>query len=211
MLIPAAEFFLWRGNPNRAFPLLDRALAVDPFSTDRNVQVGFDLMTIGRYEAAIADFRRALELDPHYLTAQFWMAEAYDYLGDHHAAVVEYLKWLDGALRPERAVSARAALQRADADGGWTSFWREELKLAEDEVAHPNSVWTPPYTRYTGSWSMARRYARLGEWDRALAALERSYAERHHLMATLTLEPLFAPLRSTSRFRELQRKTGAPN
>jgi hypothetical protein len=58
---------------------------------------------------------------------------------------------------------------------------------------------------------MARRYAGLGNWDRALAALDRSYATRHHLMATLTLEPLFASLRPTPRFRDLQRKAGAPN
>jgi Tfp pilus assembly protein PilF len=211
VLLPMAEFFLWRGKAEQAYPLLDRALALDPFSTDRNVQVGFALLVAGRYQAAIADFRRALEIDPHYMTAQLWLAEAYSYLDDRDTAVGEYLNWLDETLRPERASAARATLQLAYRGGGWSNFWRGELELAEAEVGHPGSVWIQPYTRYTGPWFMARRYARLGEWDRALDALDAAYTARHHLMATLTLEPLFTALRPTARFRELQRKTASPN
>jgi len=114
-------------------------------------------------------------------------------------------------LTPESASAGRATLQRAYIDGGWTTFWRRELEFAEEEATHPGYAWMQSYSRYTGPWFMARRYARLGEWDRALDALDAAFAGRHHLMATLTLEPLFAPLPPTARFRDLQRKTAAPN
>jgi hypothetical protein len=123
--------------------------------------------------------------------------------------VAEYLKWLDGSLRPGRTAGARTALEAAYARGGWLSFWRAELALAEEDAARPGSVWNPPYHRYTGDWSMARRYARLGEHRRALHALERAYQARHHMMAILPLEPLFQGFRHHAQFQALLRETGA--
>jgi hypothetical protein len=56
---------------------------------------------------------------------------------------------------------------------------------------------------------MARRYARLGERDRALKAIEQAVASRHHLVATMAIEPLFVSLRSRPGFRDLLKRTGA--
>lgn len=209
VLVPVAEFDLWCGDGGRGLALLDRALALDPFSPDRHTQVAFSLIMVGRYEAATAVLHRSLELDPHYLVAQMWLAEAHGYLGQRDTAVAEYLKWLDGALRPKHAAKARTVLQQAYSTGGWAAFWSAELHFAEEENSDQGTVWVQPYTRFAGPWFMARRYARLGEWDRALDALDRAYAARHHLMATLPLDPLFVPLHSRERFRELLRKTGA--
>ncbi len=208
VLVPLAEFALWRGDVGRGLPLLERAGALDPFSPDRATAVGFGLMTAGRYDEAIAHFRKALELDPRYLVARLWMAETYASLGQHDTAVDEYLTWLDGALKPDRAPSIRTTLQRAYSTGGWQAFWRAELGVAEEEVARPGSVWVQPYARYTGPWHRARRYARLQEWDRALDALDEAYAARHHLIATMPVDPLFVPLHDHPRFRDLLRKTG---
>jgi DNA-binding winged helix-turn-helix (wHTH) protein/TolB-like protein len=207
--IPYGEWLLWHGQREQGLALLNRAVQLEPFSPDRNVQVGFCLLTVGLYDQAIARLRAALELDPHYATAQLWIAEAYAYKNQYDAAVAEYLKWLDGSLRPARAAGARATLAAAYARGGWLGFWRAELALAEEDAARPGSVWKPPYHRYTGVWSMARRYARLGERRRALRALERAYQARHHMMAVLPLEPLFQGLRHDAQFQALLRETGA--
>lgn len=207
--IPYGEWLLWHGERDRGLALLNRAVQLEPFSPDRNVQVGFCLLTVGLYDEAIARLRAALELDPHYATAQLWIAEAYAYKSEHDAAVAEYLKWLDGSLRPARAAGARTALESAYARGGWLGFWRAELALAEEDAARPGSVWKPPYHRYTGVWSMARRYARLGERRHALLALEHAYQARHHMMAILPFEPLFEGLRQHAQFQALLRETRA--
>jgi TolB-like protein len=209
VLIPAAESLLWRGNPDRGRLLLDRAIRLDPFSAERHVSVGFVRMMVGENERAIHHFRTALELDAHSMTARLWVTEALAYSGRRDEAVEDYLKWIDGAARPERAAAARAAAQEAYARRGWEGFWRRDLELAEEEAAHPGSVLNPPYTRYSGPWYMARRYARLGEQDRALKAIEQAVASRHHLVATLALEPLFVSLRSRPGFRDLLKRTGA--
>lgn len=207
--IPYGELLLWRGDRAQGLAMLKRAVELEPFSPDRNVQVGFSLLTVGLYDEAIGRLRAALELDSHYATAQLWIAEAYGYKGDHATAVSEYLRWLDASLRPERVARARADLEAAYARGGWPAFWRIELALAEEDAARPGSVWKPPYHRYTGFWSMARRYARLGEHSRSLDALERAYQARHHMLAVLPLEPLFDGIREEDRFQNLLRATAA--
>lgn len=207
--VPYGELLIWRGEREKGLAFLRRAVELDPFSPDRNVQVGFGLMTAGLYPAAIEQLGKALELDPHYLTARFWMAEAYGYLKDHDRAVSEYLLWLDGALRPARAAAARARLQRAYARDGWPAFWRAELALVEEDLKRPGSVFNPPYDRYTGAWYTARRHARLGDRGRALDALERAHRARHHMVATLAVEPLFEDLRDDARLRALLAATRA--
>jgi len=208
--LPYAELLLWwRGERQEGLRLLKRATELDPFSPERSVQVGFVLLVAGLYDPAIEQLRRALELDPNYLTARLWLAEAHGYKGDHDSAVAEYLKWLEGALVPARSSGVRSALERAYVQGGWFAFWRHELQLAEEDGRHPGALWRSPYGRYTGPWFMARRYARVGDTGRALDCLERAYRERHHLLATMSMEPLFKEIRGDPRFAELLRLTAA--
>jgi DNA-binding winged helix-turn-helix (wHTH) protein/TolB-like protein/Tfp pilus assembly protein PilF len=208
--VPYAEHLIWwQGERDEGLRLLKRAAELDPFSPERRVQVGFVLLAAGLYDSAIDELKKSLELDSNYLTARLWLAEAYGFTGLHDAAVSEYLRWLDGVLVPARSVSARSTLERAYAEGGWSAFWRRELELSEEDARQRGTVWRSPYDRYTGPWYMARRYARLGDASRALDALEAAYRERHHLVATLAVEPLFRQIRGDPRFGALVRLTAA--
>lgn len=210
VLIPAAEFLMWRGDPARGIPLVNRAVQTDPESPDVWVRAGFDFLSIGRIDSAIDHFRHALELDSRYATARFWLAEAYAYQERRDAAVAEYLQWLEQAGKLEIQERTRAELAQTYARGGWTAFWRMELRLTEREAAQPGSLLTEPYGRYAGPYYMARRCARLSEWDRALQYLEVAHQDRHHLMASLGRDSLFGPLRASPQFRELLRRTAGP-
>jgi hypothetical protein len=55
---------------------------------------------------------------------------------------------------------------------------------------------------------MARRYARLGDRERALDALEAAHAARDMLLVFMGLETLFVPLHDEPRFRALAGRTG---
>ena len=73
--VPYSELLIWwRGDRERGVRIARAAVAHEPLSPDRNVQVGFVLLTAGLYDEAIALFRKALQLDPHYATAQLWLA-----------------------------------------------------------------------------------------------------------------------------------------
>jgi hypothetical protein len=49
-------------------------------------------------------------------------------------------------------------------------------------------------------------YARLGEKERALDALDKAHAERSRALAYIAVEPQLDPLRSDPRFAELERQ-----
>jgi hypothetical protein len=53
---------------------------------------------------------------------------------------------------------------------------------------------------------MARRYARLGDQERAVAALEVSYEERAYITVFAGVEPLFDTLHGNAAFLDLARR-----
>ena len=90
------------------------------------------------------------------------------------------------------------------------AFLERELELAEEETRQAGSVWKPPFSRFLVRTFMARRYARLGDGERAIASLEAAYEQRHHLMVFLKIERVFNGLRSDARFQDLVRRVNIP-
>ena len=121
----------------------------------------------------------------------------------------EYVGWLRQVLIAPR-LSLTDSLARTYRRSGWSAFWRAELGLAREEILHPGSVWRPFYGQYCGPYYMARRYARLGDHEHALIALEEAYRLRRHLMVFVQVEPLFIPLRRDARFVQLTRQIHLP-
>ena len=190
--------------------MFQRALELDPFHMDLNVAAGFGRYHMSRYEEALAQFHRTVELDPQWSTARLWLAETYAAKGNEKEAVAEYIEWLRQVLVAERAAAATGLLLDAYQQSGLRGFWEGELALAEEETGHPGSVWRVPQNRYCGPYYMARRYARLGYRDRAIDALEAAYTQRHHLMVFLKIERSFDGLRADPRFQALVRRVHIP-
>jgi TolB-like protein len=205
------ELLYASGREGEGLARLRSAVALDPFSLDRNTGLGYALYNVGRSGEAIDQLRRTLELDPNWWTARLWLAESYAAVGRQEEAVKEYLVVLRQVLVPDRMSDGTAALANVYARSGWEAFWRAELELAEEEMRRPGTVWQAPHGRpRTATYLMARRYARLGDETRALAALERAYEQRSYLLPFLNDEPLFRGMRHAPRFRELVRRVGLP-
>ena len=98
------------------------------------------------------------------------------------------------------AASEEVALRKAFAADGARGFWRQILK--EQEKIDPE----------IGEFDEPQVYARLGEKQKALEALDRSYAEREPLGTHLNVDPAFDSLHSDQRFSDLVRRMGlTPN
>jgi hypothetical protein len=61
-------------------------------------------------------------------------------------------------------------------------------------------------TRYVPSYGLAAIYDALGERERALDLLDKSFAERDALLVFLKVDPKWDNMRSEPRFIELMRK-----
>src|SRR4029434_6019689 len=75
--ISYGEYFYMQGRTSEGVAIMEQSLKLDPFSLDRNVALGYGLRNVRRYDAAIEQFRKTLELEPTYSTAQFLLADTY--------------------------------------------------------------------------------------------------------------------------------------
>jgi serine/threonine-protein kinase len=188
------SIFLWHeGRFDEALALNDRELALDPTSAFANRNRAIIYYYARRHEDCIAQARRTLELDPHFVTVYGWLGNAYEQLGREREAIeaqVQPFTFEDG--RADDVASLRAA----GAAGGMRAFWRRWLEIEARQPKYP----------HTHGPVLARLKA--GDPRRALEELEKLGEERSPWARVVGVEPQFDPLRGDPRFQALRRKVG---
>jgi tetratricopeptide (TPR) repeat protein len=163
----------------------ERARDLDPLSLIVNTNLARALYWAHRFDEAIEQARRTLELDPRFGLALFWLDGSLRHLGRVQDAVK-----LRQAFTPERAQIIARTYER---DGF-------QALLRECGAAYRNS----------GSPVVAARcYAQSGDTDEALALLEACAERRCSALVNTIVEPDFDVLRDEPRFRQLLRKVDA--
>lgn len=104
------------GNPGAAIPMLRKARQLDPLSPVIVITLGEAYSAAGQMAEGLRLYRKALEIDPDFLSAFNWLGIGYLSLGDADTAAY----WLEeGAERAPgefRANSGRAFLYRSRGD-----------------------------------------------------------------------------------------------
>jgi tetratricopeptide (TPR) repeat protein len=153
-----------------------------------------------RYDEAIEQYNKTLELDPKYPAVHDYLADAYAGKGAYKEAVTAEQKSLSLSGDDEGA----AALGRDFAAFGYDRAIRNQYQKNLDQLqaASKQAYVSPMYFAFT--------YARLGDKDHAFAWLEKAYDEHQPWLAYLKTDPQFDPLRSDPRFADLFRRVGLP-
>jgi DNA-binding winged helix-turn-helix (wHTH) protein/TolB-like protein/Tfp pilus assembly protein PilF len=191
----ALHLIMLKGRTEQAIAEIRRAEELDPtdgFILRNAAQV---LYRARRYDEAIEQSRRAIDLNPNSPVFYPWMISAYEIKGDEQAAFAACLKQVEarGAGADEIA-----RIRAAFAADGLKGYWRMELdRLLEQEKS-----------RYVGQLNIALLYARLGEKEQALARLQRAIEERNLYVTALNVEPLWDSYRADPRFVALLRRVG---
>jgi serine/threonine protein kinase/tetratricopeptide (TPR) repeat protein len=208
-----------------------RSLKLNPCYPTANHYYAECVMTMGRHAEAITRMKKSLELDPLSLIINAAMGWAYYHARQYDQAVEQLLRtveldpnypvtyWILGLLyrktaRSDLAISAgqkgvnlsggsplmRAALAQSYAEAGSPKDARQILddltKLGQDKYVAPHFF--------------AGIHIGLGEDERALAYLEKSYAEHCHWLIYLHIDPSMDRLRGDPRFQDLLRRVGLP-
>jgi Flp pilus assembly protein TadD len=84
------------GNYAAAVPLLEQVVAADPKNADAYNELGFSLRKSGNKDAALANYEKALALQPEHRGANEYLGELYLEMGQLDKAK-ERLKVLDNA------------------------------------------------------------------------------------------------------------------
>jgi tetratricopeptide (TPR) repeat protein len=188
----------------------------------------------GRHEEAIAEARRARELDPLSLVIanavgfKLSNARRYDQAIEHHREILR----MDPSFGRAHAGLADAYLQKGMSEVALAEFrWVAEHDRrpstlaplayayavagheaqARDTLAELRRVSDHTWQTYYASFSFARIHAALGERERAFELLEEAYRRKCSTLALLKVDPAFDVLRADPRFHDLVRRLNFPD
>ena len=133
----------------------------------------------------------------------------YLFLGDTYAEKEMYEEALDQWCKgdillkihtPESCERENAAFREAIKKDGATGFWHKSLERSLKEYEQGATL----------AMSVAGKYAKLGEKERAFEWLESAFAKRDPELSYLKINESFDNLKSDPRFTDLLRRIGLP-
>jgi TolB-like protein/tetratricopeptide (TPR) repeat protein len=224
----AASF--WEFNWSAADQDFQRAIALDPNFALAHHWYGEHWISIGKAERAVAELKRARELDPLSLPINGTLGRVYRDAKQYDEAIRQCRKTLE--LDPHFAMGHWCLSQ--------VYVGQQRYAAAIDELELANKLGTTPLVIRDLGWayaasgntakareilealkhngqsggfspySVAAVHASLGEKDEAFRWLDKAYDERDSQITYLALDPELDPLRSDPRFPRLLERLHIP-
>lgn len=191
----------WFGDgPLMALARFDRAIAegkraveLDPLSLINNADFGWVYFNARRYDEAIAQLHKTIEIDSHFYLAHYYLGEALQLKGQLTAAISEYR----AAVELNDDPVALAFLGQAYARAGQKDEAQKILAQLTEEAK----------SRYVSGYSFALVLTGLGDKEGAIDALERSHRNGEGGdICIIRVDPMLDDLRGQSRFEALAEK-----
>jgi serine/threonine protein kinase/tetratricopeptide (TPR) repeat protein len=192
-----AEYVMTMGRHGEAIERIKNGQELDPLSLIINVAVGWALYHARRYDEAIEQLRRTVELDPNYPVTYWILGLLLRKMGCYDLAIIEGEK---GVKLSNGSPLMRAALAHSL---GAADRTREAVQILDDLTKLAEQKYVAPYF-------FAGIHIGLGENDRAMEYLEKSYQEHSHWLVYLHMDPSMDGLRDNPRFQDLLRRVGLP-
>jgi len=180
-------------QPERSIAELKRALELDPLSMIINADLSIIYLYAGRYNQAEAQARKTLEIDSRSFVAHYYLGAALQLTSRLNEAIPEFQK----AVELNNDPYSISMLAQAYARNGQKD---EARKLLGHLNEMAKSAEVPEY-------ALAIAYTSLGEKDRAIEALEHSFAGGNKsYLFLLPGDPFLDDLRGDPRFEALVQK-----
>jgi adenylate cyclase len=217
-------YFDWK----RAASELDRALELNPSYATAHMWRATHHTALGRFNDALAEVRRAVELDPLSMIIltdmgkDLYLARRYDEAIDQYKKALQvdanfaiaHKGLAEVYVQKGMNDEAVAEIEKAIKLSGRSIFILDDLgyiyaragkrddamRMLEDLDRIAADEYVPAYCRVVF-------YAALGDKEKALTWLERAYEERS-FMVYLKVDPAFDALREEQRFASIQEKMG---
>lgn len=174
-----------------------KAQELDPLSLIINTTLGKQLYLAGKNEEAVEQLRKVLDIDAKFAPARPLLVEVYAQMGKQKEAVAEREKILSLMGSPELA----ASIEEDYNTGGYKKVvqsWMDGLT----EISKYG---------YLSPYSVAQAAMRTGDKEKTFSWLEKAYEEHDSGLVSLAVEPVFEPLRTDARFKDLVRRMKLPN
>jgi lipopolysaccharide biosynthesis regulator YciM len=193
-----AEHLACAGMEAQALEEARRALVLDPLSLVINASVGMVLAQARKFDEAIVQLQKAIEMDRNFALAHRLLGDVYLERKMFEPAIEEHaLAAVLGGEAADAADARAAALRTAFREGGEAAYWRKRLELAHG-AAEPSS------------YELATLHARLGETQEAVDGLQAAFERRDYNLLYLRTNPAFDALRSHPVIADLRKRIGLP-
>jgi eukaryotic-like serine/threonine-protein kinase len=192
-----AEYMMTMGRHAEAIAQMKNSQELDPLSLIINVAIGWAYYLERRYDEALEQLLRTVELDPNFPVTNWALGLLYRTMGRCELAITEGEK---GVNLSGGSPLMRAALAHSYGKAGRT---KEALQILDDLTKLAKQKYVAPHF-------FAGIHIGLGENDRAVGYLEKSYEEHSHWLVYLHIDPSMDDLRDDPRFQNLLRRVGLP-
>jgi len=194
----AYEIYAWflggLGRLDEAIAKDKKAIELDPLNSFFQAALAYYLYHARRYDDAIVQIGRTLDLDSTSTLARHLLGCCLLWKGDTAGAIAEFQRskimvtgaWYQGLLGYAYAISEN----RAKAE----QILRELEEMAEHQ--------------YVNSTAFADIYLGLGEKEKALDWLEKSYQDQESACWYLMVDPIYDSVRNEPRFQVILKKVG---
>lgn len=206
-----------------------RAIEINPNNADARQMYSYYLSAMGRFDDALAEMKRAQELDPLSLAKIAGIGEIFYYQRQYDQAIEQYRKALE--MDPNSGFAHWAIgnvyVQKGMYDEAIAEY-QMSIPLSGDSPDEPASLGYAyalsgkkrealqiidelkerSKRSYISPTIIAFIYIGLGEKDQAFEWLDKAYNGRDFVLVLLKIEPTFDPLRSDPRFPVLLKRVG---
>src|SRR6267142_2299762 len=194
----AYEIYAWflggLGRLDEAIAKDKKAIELDPLNSFFQSALAYYLYHARRYDDAIVQIRKTLELDPASTLAHHLLGCCLLWKGDTAGAIAEFQRskimvagaWYQGLLGYAHAISG----DRSKAE----QILRELEQMAKGQ--------------YVSTTAFADIHLGLGEKEKALDWLEKSYQDQESACWYLTVDPIYDSVRNEPRFQAILKKIG---
>ncbi len=171
-------------------------LELDPLTIHSHVTVAFTLTQARRYDEAIKECEKILEIDRTYVAAYTWLGFSYSGKGMYREAADTHLE----AIRlGDLGSSTRIYLGAAYANAGE----REKALVILGELETSEA--------YVSPGELPVLYVALGDRDKTFASFEKAFVAHDLQLQFLKVDPSFDSFRDDPRFVSLLERVGLPN
>ncbi|MFL6374992.1 MAG: tetratricopeptide repeat protein [Pyrinomonadaceae bacterium] len=184
------------GRIDEAKAEIELAYKVDPLSLGTLSIMGDPYYYSREYDKLIEANLKALELDPSFSRAHYWLQSGYEEKGMYQEVIADLRK----TASPDDLKAANA-LEAGYSAAGARGYWQKNVELKLEEAKQ----------HYLEPYPLAVYYAKLGEKDKAFEWLQKAYEERDAALVYLKVDPQIDNLRPDPRSQEIVKKVGLPN
>ncbi len=217
----------WRGAEDE----FKQALALNPNNAQAHHWYADYLAAMGRFDEALAEIRRARELDPFSLLINWNVGRILYFLRRYDEALAELRKALEldqNSLRVHSYLEAVYLMKGMNDEAfaehlkydALTGRSAERIAVLKKTYAASGSkaaaqkelefALEDAKSHHITSFNMAYLYVRAGDKNHTLEWLNRAYGEREGSLVNLNADPHWDDIRADPRFQDLLRRVGLP-